>query len=58
MFLPINSILDFFHPENFDLADRTYAETKENFHFNYNTLHPLKANSERKKTIVLKDKVK
>lgn len=42
MLLPINRILDYVHPENFDLADETYSETKDNFIFDYKTLHPLK----------------
>ena len=40
--LPVNRLLDFLHSEEFDLAEQTFAEMKESFPFNYDTLHPLK----------------
>ncbi len=49
--LPINDILDYFHAQDFALADETYSETKNNFMYNYDTLHPLKQYSFKCKTI-------
>ena len=39
--LPLDSILEFFHPEKFKTEEKTYEEVQSHFKETYQTLHPI-----------------
>lgn len=41
LILPVDSILEFFHPEKFKTEEKTYEEVQSHFKETYQTLHPI-----------------
>ena len=41
LILPLDSILEFFHPEKFKTEEKTYEEVQAHFKETYQTLHPI-----------------